>query len=163
MCHGWLVNESSPASIDQPRGSNLQFLSFRVRAFCGRKFSPYSATRRCEWSSSNIEIRNPGPDLNYWLGSPPGRTEAPGRANSKLEFSNVQNIAVPAANGLLLFGHLSFRDSVIVSNFDLPEMPLRRFRVVPQSECYCHRHYSLLKYFAWRAGIRISCFPACSG
>jgi hypothetical protein len=30
---------------------------------------------------------------------------------------------------------------------------------VPQSEYYCHKHYSLLKYFAWQAGIRISDFP----
>ena len=54
------------------------------------------------------------------------------------------------------FGHLNFEDLKILSDFDLPAMPLRRFRVVPQSECYCHRHYSLLKYFAWQAGIRIS-------
>jgi hypothetical protein len=57
-----------------------------------------------------------------------------------------------------IFDHLNFENLKIVSDFDLPAMPLCKFRVVPQSEYYCHRHHYLLKYFAWQAGIRISDF-----
>jgi hypothetical protein len=39
--------------------------------------------------------------------------------NSKLEFPNVQNSTVFVEYDFLCFGHLSLRDSVIVSNFDI--------------------------------------------
>jgi hypothetical protein len=92
--------------------------------------------------------------------------DKPKRQGGQIQNSNFQMFKTAqffVEYDFLCFGRLSFRDSVIVSNFDLPAMPLRRFRVVPQSECYFHRHYSLLKHFAWQAGIRISYFPACPG